>query len=1130
MYQSNYSNNANPNYAAPMSQGSQQQQVMQQLIMRPVPGTGPPPGSGPAYGLPTTEPLNFIRPLDQRKFEQLFAGGSLDGLRIGGDAARDILQRSKLPNAVLARIWSLADTRNAGSLTFPEFAVAMYLANLAVQGTDVPDQLPARIRDEVSRIMNAPGGLVRVTDPGKGLNPHGVPLSGPVQMTNVQAMPVNTMQAPPPPSSSSSSAAAIMPMGALSTYGPSSGGVGVGNYGSQLQPYQASAPSNALPGSFMPPGSASNVPWAVTPEEKAAYDQVFAAWDTRGIGFISGETARQIFSQSGLGQSALAQVWQLADIHNHGKLNADEFAVAMHLIHRALAGQPVPYRLSPDLIPPSTRDLSDSVSALKNSLVQDIVQQRHMSAAYGGSKFAGTSGLGRASGSMRPSAGRTRDSDDWDSVYRPPRMGDVRQLDDDDLFGEIESYGYRSANRRKPPPRRKADDPWGNLRSTAERYGTPSMSSSGASTPLAGQQGAGAASQETVAELRKQLGEQRILLEALSYSAGEPDAQYVTDEERKAREDMREVALKVRELEKRIAIAEGAPSLEKDDSGASTDEVAPLSISLEKMDLSRFTPAAMADNPDAKPSASTTTTAAAASSTSKVDAAIAASRAPPAHQPSPPVSSSASSSSAAAQPSDPEAIKNRAAELLAQRMAALTGKAIPVASTAKPAEPETPSVEETPEPAKEATPTMSSRLASATTKEERQKIIQEQAERRMKEREKFLRETMGHRFPSSPTASQTAATTTATTTAAETSEQASKPAENTTASAPPPPQPQPGSNNPFRAMAATAAAEDEEVMARRKQEEAAEAERQRAAAREEMLSNAKAARERAQQAEKDALLQQATATPARPSRASAASTVPAPAADVVKATEAGRSPIAEEDRAAVAEAARNARAQISSTFKTQGSDSARSSTSEWDMVNKQEAATSSSSTTANSTADAKKAEVDAAVAAAASALFGQGASAPAAAAAAAPSSTTAGSGVVWAGSFEARALYEYHGQNADDLSLAAGDVILVQPCADTESPWWYARKLKGAQAGAEGWFPISYVERLDGDAKTTEPAPVAAVRGQILYDFAAQDTGEISVAAGQTVEVLAHDQPDWWRIRCNGQEGLVPAAYVQLEQ
>jgi hypothetical protein len=53
MYQSNFSS-ANPDYATPMQQGAQQQQVINQIVMRPVPGTGPPIGSGPAYGLPTT--------------------------------------------------------------------------------------------------------------------------------------------------------------------------------------------------------------------------------------------------------------------------------------------------------------------------------------------------------------------------------------------------------------------------------------------------------------------------------------------------------------------------------------------------------------------------------------------------------------------------------------------------------------------------------------------------------------------------------------------------------------------------------------------------------------------------------------------------------------------------------------------------------------------------------------------------------------------------------------------------------------------------------------------------------------------------------------------------------------------
>jgi myosin-1 len=50
-----------------------------------------------------------------------------------------------------------------------------------------------------------------------------------------------------------------------------------------------------------------------------------------------------------------------------------------------------------------------------------------------------------------------------------------------------------------------------------------------------------------------------------------------------------------------------------------------------------------------------------------------------------------------------------------------------------------------------------------------------------------------------------------------------------------------------------------------------------------------------------------------------------------------------------------------------------------------------------------------------------------------------------------------------------------------------------------------------------------------MYEFAAQDAGEISVAAGQIVDVLNRNGPDWWRVRYNGQEGLVPAAYVKLE-
>ncbi|RKP07536.1 hypothetical protein THASP1DRAFT_30641, partial [Thamnocephalis sphaerospora] len=377
MYQPNFPNPNPNNYGQPVRGGQRQQQVINQLIMRPVPGTGPPPGSGPAQGAPTTARLEFLSPSDQTKFEQLFAGGSMDGLRIGGDAARDILQRSKQPTPVLARIWTLADTRNVGSLTFPEFALAMYLTSLVVQGKSLPTQVPPNIRDEVQRAMNAPGGMVRSVGSspnlGGGASAGGFGGMGPGPQSMALALPG---QMPPQQPMGGAGMQMQMPQQATSmSYGSVGPSMGAGMAG---QPQQ-----------FMPASSsAASVPWAVTPEEKAAYDQVFSAWDTRGTGFIAGETARAVFSQSGLGQTALAQIWQLSDLNNHGKLNADEFAVAMHLVHCALAGKPIPHRLTPDLVPPSTRDLSDSVAALKSSLAQDIVQQRHMSAAYSGTRFA----------------------------------------------------------------------------------------------------------------------------------------------------------------------------------------------------------------------------------------------------------------------------------------------------------------------------------------------------------------------------------------------------------------------------------------------------------------------------------------------------------------------------------------------------------------------------------------------------------------------------------------------------------------------------------------------------------------------------------------------------------------------
>ncbi|KAJ5358689.1 Actin cytoskeleton-regulatory complex protein pan1 [Penicillium cataractarum] len=120
----------------------------------------------------------------------------------------------------------------------------------------------------------------------------------------------------------------------------------------------------------------ATVAWAITKEEKKIYDDLFRAWDGLRKGFVGGETAIEIMGQSGLNRKDLERIWTLADPHNRGRLNMDEFAVAMHLIYRALNGYPVPSRLPPELIPPSTRHLNESIGTVKSLLSQDAENRK----------------------------------------------------------------------------------------------------------------------------------------------------------------------------------------------------------------------------------------------------------------------------------------------------------------------------------------------------------------------------------------------------------------------------------------------------------------------------------------------------------------------------------------------------------------------------------------------------------------------------------------------------------------------------------------------------------------------------------------------------------------------------------
>uniref|UniRef100_A0A672V153 Intersectin 1 n=1 Tax=Strigops habroptila TaxID=2489341 RepID=A0A672V153_STRHB len=95
--------------------------------------------------------------------------------------------------------------------------------------------------------------------------------------------------------------------------------------------------------------------WAVPQSSRLKYRQLFNSHDKTMSGHLTGPQARTILMQSSLPQAQLATIWNLSDIDQDGKLTAEEFILAMHLIDVAMSGQPLPPVLPPEYIPPSFR-------------------------------------------------------------------------------------------------------------------------------------------------------------------------------------------------------------------------------------------------------------------------------------------------------------------------------------------------------------------------------------------------------------------------------------------------------------------------------------------------------------------------------------------------------------------------------------------------------------------------------------------------------------------------------------------------------------------------------------------------------------------------------------------------------
>ncbi|KAK2493242.1 hypothetical protein MC885_002774, partial [Smutsia gigantea] len=258
-------------------------------------------------------PRRWGQHLREKNFLPCFALGSLDiwAITVEERVKHDQQFHSLKPISGFIT----ADMNNDGRMDQVEFSIAMKLIKLKLQGYQLPSALPPVMKQQPVAISGAPAFAA-------------VPPLANGAPSVIQPLPAFAHPAATLPKSSS-----------FSRSGP----------GSQLNTKLQKAQSFDV--ASVPPVAE----WAVPQSSRLKYRQLFNSHDKTMSGHLTGPQARTILMQSSLPQAQLASIWNLSDIDQDGKLTAEEFILAMHLIDVAMSGQPLPPVLPPEYIPPSFR-------------------------------------------------------------------------------------------------------------------------------------------------------------------------------------------------------------------------------------------------------------------------------------------------------------------------------------------------------------------------------------------------------------------------------------------------------------------------------------------------------------------------------------------------------------------------------------------------------------------------------------------------------------------------------------------------------------------------------------------------------------------------------------------------------
>ncbi|KAG5870216.1 hypothetical protein JTB14_028014 [Gonioctena quinquepunctata] len=121
----------------------------------------------------------------------------------------------------------------------------------------------------------------------------------------------------------------------------------------------------------------------------------------------------------------------------------------------------------------------------------------------------------------------------------------------------------------------------------------------------------------------------------------------------------------------------------------------------------------------------------------------------------------------------------------------------------------------------------------------------------------------------------------------------------------------------------------------------------------------------------------------------------------------------------------------------------------------------------------------------------------------------------------ARALYNFVGQTARELTFRKGDIIYIRRQIDKN---WYEGELNAMV----GLCPTNYVEIVPFEG--SKPTPRKAHEGQARakYNFVAQSHLELSLARGELVTITRRVDDNWFEGKIGGRKGIFPANYVEI--